>query len=70
MTARLVRIRLSGDDTDLRQLIDTFRQRVTVHEESAPYPNGRDPGVRRYLLIELADDASAEPSAEPPGEGR
>ncbi|WP_026415634.1 hypothetical protein [Actinomadura oligospora] len=53
MSARLVRIRLSGEPADLQQVIDTLAEHVDVHEASAPYPNRRDPGVRRYLLVEV-----------------
>ncbi|MEV4251589.1 hypothetical protein AB0J52_00315 [Spirillospora sp. NPDC049652] len=54
-----MRVRLSGDDADLQQLIELLRPHVTVHEESGAYPNRRDPGVRRYLLVEIPPSGGA-----------
>ncbi|QKG27298.1 hypothetical protein [Actinomadura verrucosospora] len=59
---QLVKVRLSGDADDVMALADLLTglpgELCAVGEVSAPYPNRRDSGVRRYLdvvLTALAD---------------
>lgn len=47
----LVRVRLSGDTDTVTDLADRLAEHFEVLEVSPPYPNRRDPGVRRYLLL-------------------
>ncbi|MFI0374233.1 hypothetical protein ACH35V_40790 [Actinomadura sp. 1N219] len=58
---RLVKVRLSGDADDVAALADLLADlpgdRCAVGEVSAPYPNRRDSGVRRYLDVVLAAPA-------------
>ncbi|WP_021592038.1 hypothetical protein [Actinomadura welshii] len=58
---RLVKVRLSGDAADVAALADLLAglpgDRCAVGEVSAPYPNRRDSGVRRYLDVVLTGPA-------------
>lgn len=58
---RLVKVRLSGDADDVTALADPLAglpsERCAVGEVSAPYPNRRDSGVRRYLDVVLTAPA-------------
>lgn len=58
----LVRVRLSGDADTVDDLAARLAELLEVLEISPPYPNRRDPGVRRYLLLNHA--------AEPSGPGQ
>jgi hypothetical protein len=53
----LVRVRLSGDADTVTGLADRLAEHFEVLDVSAPYPNRRDPGVRRYLLINHSTQA-------------
>lgn len=57
----LVKVRLSGDAADVTALADLLADlpgdRCAVGEVSAPYPNRRDSGVRRYLDVVLTGPA-------------
>ncbi|MGC4952991.1 hypothetical protein ACLQ2P_07215 [Actinomadura citrea] len=60
-----MKVRLSGDDDDVRLVAELLTEhlpvvtadRVQVGEPSAPYPNRRDGGSRRYVEVYLLDDA-------------
>ena len=58
---RLVKVRLSGDAHDVTALADLLTNLpgdcCTVGEVSAPYPNRRDSGVRRYIDVVLTGPA-------------
>ncbi|MEU9844038.1 hypothetical protein AB0C69_33040 [Actinomadura sp. NPDC048032] len=58
---RLVKVRLSGDAGDVTALAgpltDLPGDRCAVGEVSAPYPNRRDSGVRRYIDVVLTGPA-------------
>ena len=58
---RLVKVRLSGDAGDVTALADLLTDlpgdRCAVGEVSAPYPNRRDSGVRRYIDVVLTGPA-------------
>jgi hypothetical protein len=51
----VVKIRLSGDpaDTALLAAVIAASPAVEVIEQSAPYPNRRDPGERVYLTVRV-----------------
>ncbi|WP_067812660.1 hypothetical protein [Actinomadura kijaniata] len=53
--SRLVKIRLSGQSDDVAGVIDQITAGLDVADVSAPYPNRRDPGVRRYLTVVVPD---------------
>jgi hypothetical protein len=56
----IVKVRLSGAVADvelLAQLLaDYTGSGLDVLERSAPYPNRRDPGVRVYLTLQIAEE--------------
>jgi hypothetical protein len=57
----VVKVRLSGAPGDVEmlatRLADYAGSGIDVIERSAPYPNRRDPGVRVYLTLQIADGA-------------
>lgn len=70
---RPVKLRLSGEDADVRLIADLLTahlpsltaDRVQVSEPSAAYPNRRDGGCRRYLELYVLDEPTnvrAEPA--------
>ncbi|GAA1526536.1 hypothetical protein GCM10009678_05020 [Actinomadura kijaniata] len=63
--SRLVKICLSGAAGDVAGVIDQISAGLDVADVSAPYPNRREDGVRRYLTV-VVPDAPADAS----GDGR
>ncbi|MEV3925873.1 hypothetical protein [Actinomadura coerulea] len=68
-----MKVRLSGDDDDVRIVAELLAEhlpavtadRVQVGEPSAPYPNHRDGGSRRYVKVYVLKDVvhvRAEPN--------
>ncbi|XVQ08116.1 hypothetical protein ACQP1W_36940 [Spirillospora sp. CA-255316] len=63
---RAVKVRLMGEDDDTALLADLLTRylsgltqgRCQTGETSAPYPNRRGTGVRRYLEVYVIDDAT------------
>lgn len=41
-------LRVEGNETDCRQVLDSLAQVLDLGEVRGPYPNRRDPGVRFY----------------------
>ncbi|WP_067812298.1 hypothetical protein [Actinomadura kijaniata] len=62
--SRLVKIRLSGEAGDVAGVIDQIGAGLDVADVSAPYPNRREDGVRRYLTVVVPDTA---PTGDPDG---
>ena len=63
----VVRVRLSGEPADLENLARVLSHGGTgpdgameVIEESAPYPNRRDPGWRCYLTVRLTTEGMSD----------
>ncbi len=57
----VVKVRLSGEPADVEMLAtllaDYAGSGLDVLDRSAPYANRRDPGVRVYLTLQIADGA-------------
>jgi hypothetical protein len=55
----IIKVRLSGAVADVELLAtllaDYAGSGLDALERSAPYPNRRDPGVRVYLTLQIAD---------------
>jgi hypothetical protein len=58
--AGVVKVRLSGAPDDVEMLAtllaDYAGSGIDVIERSAQYPNRRDPGVRVYLTLQVAEE--------------
>jgi hypothetical protein len=56
----VVKLRLSGAPAEVEMLAtllaDYAGSGQDVLERSAPYPNRRDPGVRVYLTLQIAEE--------------
>ncbi|WP_067487403.1 hypothetical protein [Actinomadura hibisca] len=59
--SRLVKIRLSGAPDDVDAVVDRLTAHLDVADVSAPYPNRRDDGVRRYLTVVMPEAPAAAP---------
>jgi hypothetical protein len=62
---KLVKVRLSGDTASLGVVLGllvaaTQNGGAEIAEQSALYPNRRDPGCRVYLTVVLPDDTDTD----------
>ena len=57
-TPSVVKVRLMGPPTAVAEIARRLRAALRVMEESRDYPRRRDLGVRRYLAVMPAEEAS------------
>jgi hypothetical protein len=51
----VVKIRLLGAAEDIEPVAELLAAHGQVIEQSAPYPNRRDPGVRVYMTLQVQE---------------